>query len=107
MIEAFRRSLKHSWLYLHSFESIESLRRLVGFYVQQHNKVTPHAAFDGQTPDEMFFGAGDEVVVRLIAPRTRAREERIRVDRAAACGVCQPDATSMALQLQRPRSRMS
>ncbi len=27
MIEAFWRSLKHSWLYLHSLDSIESLRR--------------------------------------------------------------------------------
>ena len=58
MIEAFWRSLKHSWLYLHSLESIESLRRLVGFYVQQHNEMMPHAAFQGQTPDEMFYGTG-------------------------------------------------
>ncbi len=50
MIEAFWRSLKHSWLYLHSLESVESLRRLVDFYVRQHNEVMPHAAFEGQTP---------------------------------------------------------
>ncbi len=107
MIEAFWRSLKHSWLYLHSLESIESLRRLVGFYVQQHNEMMPHAAFQGQTPDEMFYGTGDEMIARLIAARDRAREERIRVNRAAACGVCKSDGTSAALQLQRPRSRMS
>jgi transposase InsO family protein len=106
MIEAFWRSLKHSWLYLHSLESVESLRRLVDFYVRQHNEVMPHAAFEGQTPDEMFFGVGDTVVAELYAARMRAREERIRANRAAVCGVCGSDISSAALQLQRPRSRM-
>jgi putative transposase len=107
MIEAFWRSLKHSWLYLHPLESIESLRRLVDFYVRQHNAVMPHAAFRGQTPDEMFYGTGDGVVVQLAALRNQAREERIRANRAAACGVCKSDTNSAVLQLQRPRSRMS
>jgi transposase InsO family protein len=107
MIEAFWRSLKHSWLYLHSLESVESLRRLVDFYVRQHNEVMPHAAFEGQTPDEMYFGVGDPVVAELYAARVRAREERIRANRAAVCGVCSSDLSSAALQLQRPRSRMS
>ncbi len=107
MIEAFWRSLKHSWLYLHSLESVESLRRLVDFYVRQHNEVMPHAAFEGQTPDEMYFGIGDTVVAQLYATRMRARAERIRANRAAVCGVCSSDLGSAALQLQRPRSRIS
>ncbi len=107
MIEAFWRSLKHSWLYLHSLDSIESLRRLVDFYVRQHNAVMPHAAFRGQTPDEMFYGTGDGVVVQLAALRNQAREERIAANRTAACGVCKSDTNSAVLQLQRPRSRMS
>jgi putative transposase len=107
MIEAFWRSLKHSWLYLLSLESVESLRLLVDFYVRQHNEVMPHAAFEGQTPDEMFFGTGDTVIAELYAARMRAREERIRANRATVCGVCSSDLGSAALQLQRPRSRMS
>ena len=107
MIEAFWRSLKHSWLYLHSLESVEPLRSLVGFYVRQHNEVMPHAAFEGQTPDEMYFGSGDPIVVKLAAARIEAREERIRANQAAACGVCSSDRSSGALQLQRSRSRMS
>ena len=62
MIEAFWRSLKHSWLYLpyfHSPDSITALRRLVEFYVKAHNEVMPHSAFQGQTPNEVFFGIGD------------------------------------------------
>ena len=106
MIEAFWRSLKHSWLYLHALGSLESLRRLVAFYVSEHNEVMPHAAFEGQTPDEMFFGVGATVRADLIARRARAREERIQANQAAACGICKPDASFQALQRQRPRSRM-
>ena len=87
MFEAFWRSLKHSWLYLHSLESIESLHRLVDSYVHQHNEVMPHAAFEGQTPDEMYFGRGDAVVVKLAATRIKARDQRIEANRVVQCGV--------------------
>ncbi len=59
MIEAWWRSLKHQWLFLHSLDSVTTVRRLVEFYVQEHNRVLPHSAFRGQTPDEMYFGTGD------------------------------------------------
>jgi transposase InsO family protein len=57
MIEAWWRSLKHQWLFLHSLDSSATVRRLVAFYVDQHNRVLPHSAFRGQTPDEMYFGS--------------------------------------------------
>ena len=50
MIEAWWRSLKHHWLFLHSLDSVTTVRRLVAFYVQEHNTVLPHSAFRGQTP---------------------------------------------------------
>jgi putative transposase len=65
MIEAFWRSLTHSWFYLHSLDSFAALRRLTEFYVKAHDgrkrsfRVVPHTAFEGQTPDEMYFGADD------------------------------------------------
>jgi len=107
MIEAFWRSLKHSWLYLHSLDSFAALRRLVEFYVTAHNEVMPHSAFQGQTPDEVFFGIGDEVAKKLAYACETAREERMRANRTAQCGVCVGETTSGALLLQRPRSRMS
>ena len=61
MIEAWWRSLKHQWLFLHSLDSVTTVRRLVAFYVDDHNRVLPHSAFRGQTPDEMYFGTGDAV----------------------------------------------
>jgi transposase InsO family protein len=55
MIEAWWRSLRHQWLFLHSLNSSRTVRRLVAFYVDQHNRVLPHSAFRGQPPDEMYF----------------------------------------------------
>jgi len=61
MIEAWWRALKHHWLFLHSLDSVTTVRRLVAFYVDEHNRVLPHSAFRGQTPDEMYFGTGDAI----------------------------------------------
>ncbi len=86
---------------------IAALRRLVDFYVEAHNQVMPHSAFEGQTPDEVFFGIGDEVSKKLASERKTAREDRMKENRAATCGLCIGEASSGALLLQRARSRMS
>jgi putative transposase len=88
MIEAFWRSLKHSWLYLHGLETESELRRLIAFYVQAHNELMPHSAFNGQTPDEIYFGTGDAVASELAIGRVRARAARMDRNREARCGVC-------------------
>jgi transposase InsO family protein len=46
MIEAFWRSLKHSWLYLHSLNSFTDLRRLTESYVTAHNGRGEGGAFE-------------------------------------------------------------
>jgi hypothetical protein len=46
-------------------DSITTVRRLVAFYVDEHNRVLPHSAFCGQTPDEMYFGIGDAILADL------------------------------------------
>ena len=101
MIEAFWRSLKHAWIYLHTLDNMASLRRLIQFYVTSHNEVMPHAAFEGQTPDEMFFGTGGGVIVKLAALRKAAREERMTTNRLVRCGVCVGESDSTLLQVQR------
>src|ERR1700726_1963002 len=40
MIEAWWRSLKHQWLFLHSLDSVTTVRRLVAFYVDEQNDVS-------------------------------------------------------------------
>ena len=69
MIEAWWRSLKHQWLVLHPLDGVTTVRRLVEFYVAEHNRVLPHSTFRGQTPDEMYSwhrerGAGGADVTR-------------------------------------------
>ena len=88
MVEAWWRSLKHQWLFLHSLDSVTTVRRLVAFYVDEHNRVLPHAAFRGQTPDEMYFGTGDAVPADLTARAAAARRARVEANRSAACQTC-------------------
>jgi putative transposase len=88
MIEAWWRSLKHQWLFLHSLDSVTTVRRLVEFYVQEHNRVLPHSAFRGQTPDEMYFATGDSIPADLTARAAAARRARVQANRSAACGTC-------------------
>jgi len=88
LIEAWWwRSLKHQWLFLHPLDCVATVRRLVTFYVGQHNRVIPHAAFHGRTPDERYFGtegAASELPSRMAA----ARAARLNANRAASCPVC-------------------
>ena len=88
MIEAWWRSLKHQWLFLHSLDSLTTVRRLVEFYVDEHNRVLPHSAFRGQTPDEMYFGTGDTVPADLTSGAAAARRARAEANRSAACETC-------------------
>ena len=88
MIEAWWRALKHHWLFLHPLDSVSTVRRLVAFYVQEHNQVLPHSAFRGQTPDEMYFGTGEAVPGDLRARAAIARRRRVEANRSGACGTC-------------------
>ncbi len=88
MIEAWWRSLKHQWLFLHSLDNVTTVRRLVAFYVDEHNRVLPHSAFRGQTPDEMYFGTGDAVPTDLTTRAAAARRTRGEANRSASCATC-------------------
>jgi putative transposase len=88
MIEAWWRSLKHQWLFLHSLDSATTVRRLVAFYVDEHNCVLPHSAFRGQTPNEMYFAIGDSVPADLSSGAAAARRARVNANRSAACQSC-------------------
>ena len=85
-----RRSLRHQWLYLHMLDSLGSMKRLIAFYIEQHNTVMPHSAFLGQTPDEIYFGTGDQVPAELKTAHQAAQQRRLTENRAARCGLCEP-----------------
>jgi transposase InsO family protein len=90
MIEAWWRCLKHSWLYLHALDSASAVERLVAFYVEQHNTVMPHRAFDGRTPDEVYFGVAANLASELAYRRRLAREQRAASNRSMTCVGCVP-----------------
>jgi putative transposase len=97
MIEAFWRSLKHQWLYLNSLDSLTRLRTLVEFYVEQHNTQMPHAAFYGQTPDQMYFGTAANLFAELAAAREQATAARLVANRVMSCDRCPGQQASLPI----------
>lgn len=69
-------------------DNLTTLRRLIEFYVVEHNQTIPHNAFDGQTPDEMYIGHGTTVPDELAERRRAARRRRLEVNRDATCSSC-------------------
>ena len=95
MIESWWRVLKQQWLYLNTLDTVSTVRKLVAFYVEQHNSHLPHSAFMGQTPDEMYFATGRDIPKQLAAARITARETRMKHNRSQTCRTCEePIATT-------------
>ena len=90
MIESWWRALKHQWLYLNTLDTVSTLETLVTFYVDEHNTQLPHSAFRGQTPDEMYFGTGNDIPAELEAARISARKSRMETNRDMSCKTCAP-----------------
>jgi transposase InsO family protein len=88
MIAVWWRSLRHQWLYLHHLDALATVRRPTAFYVQEHNTVMPHSAFEGQTPDEMYFGRGARVPEELALRRLDARRRRLEENKRRQCAAC-------------------
>ena len=99
MIESWWRAIKHQWLYLHSLDTVETVRKLVTFYVDQHNTHVPHYAFKGQTPDEMFFSSGAEVPEQLRLATLEARKLRREANLKVSCSRCTIEPLLVPIQL--------
>jgi putative transposase len=98
MIESWWRALKHQWLYLHSLDTIEIVRKLVAFYVTEHNTQVPHFAFKGQTPDEIYFGTGADVPEQLKIATLNAKRLRRDANLQVSCNRCRREPTLVPLQ---------
>ncbi len=94
LIESWWRVIKHQWLFLNTLDTAASVRKLVAFYVAQHNSHLPHSAFKGQTPDEMYYGTGDGIPKKLEEEKSRARELRLKSNRERNCHVCLQSASA-------------
>jgi putative transposase len=98
MIESWWRAIKHQWLFLHSLDTIETVRKLVTFYVDQHNAIVPHYAFKGQTPDEMYFSKGADVPEQLRIATLEARKTRLAANLQVSCNRCKTEAQLVSVQ---------
>lgn len=90
MIEAWWRALKHQWLYLNTLDSVATVRRLLEFYVNAHNTEIPHSAFRGQTPDEIYYGRGQDIPGQIKAGKMQAQGARLEANRTVTCQMCEP-----------------
>ena len=104
MIESWWRAIKHQWLFLHSLDSVETVRKLVTFYVEQHNTHVPHYAFKGQTPDEMFFGTGALIPEQLRVATLSARKLRRESNLAVSCANCKMTTDLVVLESLPPNT---
>ncbi len=95
LIESWWRVLKHQWLYLNMLDTVSIVKKLVAFYVHEHNTRLPHSAFRGQTPDEMYFNTGNSVPSQLEAARRNARQARAEANRKRTCSTCEPPTVSV------------
>lgn len=57
MIETFFRVAKHNWLFVNDLDTIATVRRLIEFYITEHNTKLRHSALNGRTPDEVYLAA--------------------------------------------------
>ena len=70
-------------------DTITSVRRLVEFYVREHNHVMPHWAHKSLTPGETYFGTGAGIGEHLKVEHARAREGRLKVNQGVTCETCE------------------
>ena len=54
-IERLWRSLKYEEVYLNAYESINEAKQRTGKYFNNYNTFRPHAAMDGNTPNEVYY----------------------------------------------------
>ena len=96
LIEAFWRELKHSWLFLNTLESTASVRRLVAFYIEEHNQKIPRTILAGRTPDEVYYGREENLLERLCEQRKTAQRLRREANQSARCNRCESSPVSPA-----------
>ena len=89
LIEAFWRQLKHHWLFLNVLDTTAAVRRLVEFYVREHNEKVPRAVLGARTPDEVYFGREENLSERLSEQQSQARKARVAANQQTSCHRCQ------------------
>ena len=55
-VERLWWTLKHQYIYLHSFETGKALRRGLARWIRYYNQERGHSSLDDKTPDEVYYG---------------------------------------------------
>ena len=55
MNERLWRTLKHDYLYLHSFDKVLDLKKGLHQFINYYNTSRPHQSLDYRTPNEIYF----------------------------------------------------
>ena len=55
-IERLWWTLKHQYIYLHSFDTGKALRCGLAWWTQYYNQERGHSSLDDRTPDEVYYG---------------------------------------------------
>lgn len=89
IVEALFRSLKNNFLYQKSLDNFDVLKSYVDFYLNEHNKIIPHSAFNGATPFEKYKGKwtqkNEETLKKKVIRNIRSR---IKHNQNVNCGIC-------------------
>jgi hypothetical protein len=88
MVEAWWRSLKHQWLFLHALDNVTTVRRLVAFYVDEHNRVLRIRRFGTTRRTRCTYGTGDSVPANVMSGAAAGRRARAEANRSAVCATC-------------------
>ena len=55
-VERLWWTLKHQYIYLHSFDTGKALRRGLAWWIRYYNQERGHSSLDDRTPDEVYYG---------------------------------------------------
>jgi putative transposase len=62
-IERLWRSIKYEAVYLHSLDNMNQAREILKNYIIFYNQRRPHQALDYKTPDDVYFGTTNRILV--------------------------------------------
>ena len=55
-VERLWWTLKHQYIYIHSFDTGKALRRGLAWWIRYYNQERGHSSLDDKTPDEVYYG---------------------------------------------------
>lgn len=87
MVEAQNKLIKYHYLFKHTFQDINELKKLLSWIIQDYNYRRPHHSLGGLTPFEALKGKNPPVEAWKKQMQD-ARQARINENTESSCGIC-------------------